>query len=136
MKIFFAALFMALCGGILGYLIGPPILADLRANRATLEPARTLTIKEARCRSKLFVLSFCDVKYDGASKGELNYFILSNMGGEPIQLLSPKGKPGPVTSNIGVDYLTNRIVSFVILEGFMAALVIGGLMSLLRPKDA
>lgn len=140
MKAALAALFFALLLGFFAWLLAPGILADYALDRNALEPAAGVRIKEARCKSKMFVISLCEVKVEpaetaGAIPAEFDYLIFGNLGDERVQILRSK-LDGRLTTNVGLDYLVNRVVSFVVTEGFMLALCVGGLIGLFRGAEA
>ena len=98
-------------------------------------PVSDMQITEARCRTKVFVISFCDIKAQGLPQGEKHkfaYLILGSMGGESVSLLRSQEHTEIVTSNIGIDYFWNRVATFVVFVGLLAALVIGGIIGILR----
>ena len=128
-----AFLFMLGLFGFMGWLLGGDLWADYQHRNDTFENVRDAKIISAKCKSKLFVISFCDVKAQGPSvpgnEREFSYFILGGLGDEGIGLRRSAGS-GPVTSRFlttttGIDYLTTRIVSYLILMGLLGAAVVG-----------
>ncbi len=135
---FFAALFMAGLVGFFCWWLGPGLISDYGLRNETLVPVTDMQITEAKCRSKLFVISFCDIEAEGPRQGEkneLSYLILGSMGGENVGLLRSLEHPDVVTSNIGIDYFWNRVASFIVFGGLLAALVIGGIIGMARGGD-
>jgi hypothetical protein len=143
MKKLLAGLFFLAITGILGWLVGKDLWADFQHRNAQYESVRDARITEAKCKSKLFVIAFCDIKATGTllpgGSIELNYFILGGIGDEPIGLQRAKGPGAPttrhVTTNYGMDHLVTRIVSFLVMLGFMIALAVGGLIGFMRRKN-
>jgi hypothetical protein len=144
MKQLLAGLFFLVCTGFLGWLVGKDLWADFQHRNAQYESARDARITEAKCKSKLFVIAFCDIKATGTllpgGSIDLNYFLLGGVGDEPISIQRAKGPGAPatrhVTTNYGIEHLTARIVSFIVLLGFMLALTFGGLIGFLRRGKA
>lgn len=136
-------LFLVLGGGIV-WLIGLSLWDDYRLRGAQFERIQDARIAKASCSTRLFVISFCEIRADGASlpggRIELNYFLLGDTdASSPIALLRAKG-PEPaalrhVTTTYGMEHLTTRIVSFGVVELVMLALVLAPLAGLLRRRD-
>jgi hypothetical protein len=137
-----AFLFMAMlfCG--LGWWLGGDLWHDFTHRADKFEPARDAQIVEAKCKSKLFVISFCDVKVKGAGvsggEREFSYFLLGGVWGDSVAAQRSAG-PGPakdryLTTTIGIDYLITRIVSFAVLMGLIGAVVIAALIAVIRGK--
>ena len=132
-------------GGALVWLIGLSLWDDYRLRDAQLERIQDARIAKASCSTRLFVISFCEIRADSASfpggRIELNYFLLGDTDtSSPIGLLRAKG-PEPaelrqVTSTYGMEHLTARIVSFGALELVMLALILAPLVGLLRHRQA
>lgn len=114
MKQILSGLVLLVIGAGLVWLFGPSLMTDTQLRGARLVPAN-LTLKEAKCRSKVFIVSFCEVSLTrgGTDLPDMNYLIVSNLGGETIQILEdPQSKQ--ITSSIGLDYYWNRVVSFAV----------------------
>lgn len=143
-KLGLAALFFLALTGFLGWLVGKDLWADFQHRNAQFEPARDARITEAKCKSKLFIIAFCDIKAAGNSipggNTEFNYFMLGGVGDDSIGLQREKGAGAPatryLTTTYGIDHLWSRIISFVILLGFMIALIFGGLIGYMRGEKA
>jgi len=137
-------LFLVLGGGLV-WLIGIGLWGDYQLRDAQLDRIQDARIAKASCSTRLFVISFCEIRADGASLPggsiELNYFLLGDTdASSPIVLLRARGpEPAPlrhVTSTYGMDHLTSRIVSFAVLEVFMLALIVAPVVGLLRRREA
>ncbi len=130
-------LFMLAVFGFMGWMLGGDLWADFQHRNDTFENVRDARIVSAKCKSKLFVISFCDVKAQGASisgnEREFSYFILGGLGDEGIGLRRAQGSglatSRYLTTTTGIDYLTTRIVSFVVLMGILGAIVVGLLLA-------
>ncbi len=119
--------------GFMGWWLSGDLWADFQHRNDTFEDVRDAKIVSAKCKSKLFVISFCGVKAQGAgvpgNEREFSYFILGGLGDEGIGLRRTAGS-GPaasryLTTTTGIDYLTTRIASYLILMGLLGALVVG-----------
>lgn len=139
------SLLFLVAGGFLTWLIGLGIWDDYRMRDAQFERVQDARIAKASCSSRLFVISFCEIRADGASlpggRIELNYFLLGDTdASSPIALLRAKGsEPAElrhVTSTYGMEHLTMRIVSFGVLEIVMLGLTLAPLVALLRRSEA
>jgi hypothetical protein len=122
-------------------LIGSDLWADFQHRNDRFEAVRDAKIISAKCKSKVFVISFCDVKAQGpnvagpgvaGNEREFNYFILGGLGDEGVGLRRAAGD-GPaadrhLTTTIGIEYLTTRIVSYLVLMGFLGALAFAPLL--------
>lgn len=134
MKIALSTLFMLVLVGFFIWWLGPRLVNDFSARADHFAPITDMRIAEAKCRSKLFVISFCDIKTEGPAQGEkhqLSYLILGSLGGERVSLLRSQEHPQLLTSNIGVDYFWNRVLSFAVFVGLLGALVVGGIVSMI-----
>jgi hypothetical protein len=133
-------LFMALLFGFFGWWLGGDLWNDFSHRGDTFEVVRDAQIVEAKCESKLFVLSFCDVKATGAGieggKRGFGYFLLGGVGDDRVALQRAQG-PGPatdryLTTTIGIEYLVTRVISFAIWMGLLGAIVIAGIIATIR----
>ena len=130
MKVGLAAVAMILLACATIWLWGPLILKDYQLSGQSLQPTTAFAVTDARCKTKVFFLSSCDVTLEPSAgrgaKQEFDYFILGRMGGESVYpMVDPA--TNAVTTNIGVEYITNRILMLVLLSGFLFVLGIGAL---------
>ena len=138
------AAFLVLAGlfGFMGWLFGVDLKEDFVHRGDIFEVVRDAEIVEARCKTKLFVFSFCDVKAKGAGVAggvrEFNYFVFGGLGEERVTLKRAQGVgPGTsrfLTTSVGMDYLTTRIVSYAVMMGVFSWMLIVGLMSSRRSR--
>lgn len=117
----FALLFGLLA--IVLWWLGPDLARDLRIGNDTVAAADA-RIEEARCRSKLFVLKVCDVTYadsraGAAARTTLWYLYIDAPGEERIALLRSRSDPAAVTTGLGLDKLTHRIVALALVAGIL-----------------
>lgn len=135
MKSILAALFfVALTGGI-GWLLGPTLWQDFKIRDAQKLTAQDVRVEEASCSTKLFVISFCTIKLkpaEAAQTTEFTYLITGTLGEARLAPMRTIGAREILTTNIGMDYLTNRIISFVVFMGIMLALVFGGVIAAMK----
>ena len=137
MKAFLAALFFGAIGVFLIWLMGPSIWQDFRTDESKLVPALEYTVTEARCKSRVFVVTSCDVELtNSATKEEVDfdYFMFGRLGGERVYgLKSEDGQT--LTTNIGMDYATNRLITLVIFGLFCLAMVAGGILAMFKQNN-
>jgi hypothetical protein len=136
-------LFLVVGGGLV-WLIGMDLWADYRLRDAQFERVQDARIAEAQCKTRLFVMAFCDIRAAGAAlpggRLDLHYFLLGDTdANSPIALLRASG-PEPValrhvTSTYGMEHLTTRVMSFAVLELVMLSFVLAPVVGLLRRKS-
>lgn len=133
MKQLLAMLVMIVLLGFFGWWLGPGLMSDYSARNQTLIPVTDMTITEAECTSKLFFISFCDIKAEGShavAKEEIHYLLFGNMGGKSVGLLRSPESPQVLTTNIGIDYFWNRVVAFAVFMGIFFAGLVGGVIGM------
>lgn len=125
MKIFLSFLFVLMLGPGL-FLMDGAILKDLRLKSETLSPANIPTT-DRKCRSKLYLFQGCSYDYViNREDHDQSYFFVSL--GPPETLVLLRGdKSGELTSDVGQDYLWNRILTVL----FFPALAIWCLFKIL-----
>jgi hypothetical protein len=103
--------------GLFGWWMGPSLWADYNLRGQTLEAAQDAEITKARCRTKLFVVSFCEVAYkDQAGEHDFAYLIFGMNSDEQIAMLRAKESPQLMTTSLGMSYFNDRVISFAVLE--------------------
>jgi hypothetical protein len=128
--------FRALLGGlimlafavILVVSYGGELTRDFGLSRENLVPHPTARVVKAKCDVWYLLVSACTVEYDDPAttkpadkiqvKPELSYLMLGSVGGERVMLMRPANGGQVVTSNTGIDHLTNRMMTLLILAGF------------------
>jgi hypothetical protein len=125
----FAMLFGLLAGALAW--LGPDLARDARIGR-DLVAASEARLVEARCRSRLAIVTVCDVTYARAGTGgasdaqrTLRYFFVAGAraGAEPIALLSPRGDPATVTSDLGVEIFYPRLFVLALIVALLAGFI-------------
>lgn len=142
-KLLLASAFFWLLTAFFGWWMGGDLWADFQNSNAKLEPARELRITEAKCRSKLFVISFCDIKYSGpgvpGGSREISYLIAGGVGDASLSLQRVAGAGATAIRHVTTDYgmanLTNRIVSFGVLMLLLLAMSVGGIITAFRRQQ-
>jgi hypothetical protein len=124
---------MLLFGGfvaMVGVQVVPAIATDL-AIRDTAVPAPQVRVGEGRCRSRLFLFQDCEVTLgwrgkDGAGTRRLHLmFVEPHMGSWSVTPMMDPARPELVSTDLGLERLTNRIATAV--GGvILALLLIGG----------
>jgi len=116
-------LFVMLFGLLAGALwwLGPDLARDLRIG-SDVAPARSLRIEEARCRSRLYVIAVCDVRYAPAAAAAetahgttLWYLLLGRANADGINLLASRADPELVTTDLGLDRLWQRLLALLLI---------------------
>ena len=130
MKTFLAFLVMLVLFLGMGWLLTPTLWSDYQIAGAEKLVASDVQIEEAECSTRLFVISFCTIKMrpDGAKEAiEHRYLLFGRLGGEKVSVMRSLGGAETLTTNIGMDYLTNRIISWFVMMGLLGLLVGFGL---------
>jgi|GEM_PF-4270801 len=155
MKAALTALIFLSIGGFLAWILAPTLWTDYKIQGTKRLVASDVQIDEAKCRTRLFIISFCTIRLNpdrlrparpnpgklqstAASNTtkttELNYFLLSSLDSEKVIAMRSIGTREVLTTSMGMDHLTNRIVSFIAFAGFMLVVVIGGFLRAIRGK--
>lgn len=120
MKLILSVLFFLLLGGFFIWVFGPDIASDYKVDSKELQESRDYKVDKASCKSKVFVISTCEINVshisDGSTK-EFNYFILNSLGGESVYPLVSNN--GALTTNIGIDYFWNRVIVLLLIGLFL-----------------
>ncbi|MEQ8781933.1 MAG: hypothetical protein RIE06_19910 [Roseibium album] len=115
MKLILSFLFVLMLGPGLFFMDGA-ILKDIKLKSETLSPANVPT-SDRKCRSKLYLFQSCSFDYTDNQKDlDQSYFFMSF--GPPETLVLLRGtKSGVLTSDVGQDYLWNRILTILLFPG-------------------
>lgn len=111
--------------------IVPEIRDDL-AIRAAAQPAPQVQVSNGRCRSRLFLLQDCEVTLtwrgkNGQGSRKLSYmFVEPHMGSWSVVPMMDPARPELVSTDLGLERLTNRMLT-VAGAVLFALLLIGGL---------
>lgn len=137
MKALLAALFFGAIGVFFIWLMGPAVWKDFQTDETKLIPALEHRVTEARCKSRAFIITTCDVELTHRSTNEavkFDYLIFGRMGGETVYgLKSADGKT--LTTNTGMDNLTNRIISLIAFMVLIIALVFAAIKAMVKRDD-
>ncbi|MBR0649455.1 hypothetical protein GXW78_07270 [Roseomonas terrae] len=129
-----AILGLLLFGGFLvlvGAQIAPEIRDDL-AIRDTARPAPQVRVNGGRCRSRLFMFQDCEVTLtwrgkDGTGTRTMSYmFVEPHMGSWNVMPMMDPARPDLVSTDLGIERLTNRIVTAIGAVIVALALIAGG----------
>ncbi|MCK7611583.1 hypothetical protein [Roseibium sediminicola] len=130
LKLIFSFLFLLVIGPALFFLDGA-IIKDLRLKFDTLAPAYIATT-DRECRSKLFLFHHCSYDYVYENEDlDQSYFFVSFGAPKTLTLLKSNGT-GELTSDVGQDYLWNRILMIL----FMPALLVWILVKYMSTRRA
>lgn len=137
MKAFLAALFFGAFGVFFVWFMGPSVWKDFQTDESKLVPALEYRVTEARCKSRVFVVTTCDIELTHMTTNEavdFDYLIFGRMGGESVYgLQSADGKT--LTTNTGMDNLTNRIISLIAFIVLVFGLALAGIKAMFRSDD-
>lgn len=131
-----AVLGLLLFGGFLALLavqIVPAIRDDL-AIREAAKPAPQVRVQGGRCRSRLFLFQDCEVTLswrgkDGAGTREIHYmFVEPHMGSWSVTPMMDPARPDLVSTDLGLERLSNRIATAIGGVVFALLLIGGGLL--------
>lgn len=114
MKLVAASVFLFVLAGFISWLIGPPLLQDMRLNATQLQSAGEYRITKTECKTRMFLFNTCGVDLTHAETGKdvsLQYMIAGPMIPETVEVLQPADKSA-VTTSMGIETRTNRIVTF------------------------
>lgn len=138
MKAFLAALFFGAIGVFLVWFMGPSVWQDFQTDESKLVPALDYRVTEAKCKSRVFVVTSCDVELTNQVTNEevdFDYFMFGRFGGESVYgLKTIDGET--LTTNIGMEYATNRLMTLIVFALFCMAMVAGGIMAMFKKNDA
>ncbi|MBP0463105.1 hypothetical protein J5Y09_04215 [Roseomonas sp. PWR1] len=115
-----------------------PGIRDDLAVREAARPIAGLRVVEGRCRSRLMLIQSCDVTLawtgkDGSGTRRLSYtFVEPHAGDWSVQAVADPARPQLVTTDLGLDRLTNRIVSLAGLALAGLLLIVGCLLMIVR----
>jgi hypothetical protein len=137
MKALLAALFFGAIGVFFVWFMGPSVWKDFNTDEGKLVPALEYRVTEASCKSRVFVVTTCDVELTHMTTNEsvdFDYLIFGRMGGETVYgLQTADGKT--LTTNTGMDNLTNRIISLIAFIILVFGLAFAGIKAMFRGDD-
>jgi hypothetical protein len=117
-------LLFGLLAGALAWL-GPDLARDWRIGGEVVE-ARGARIEQARCRSRLVLVTVCDIAFlderaATPARETLWYFFIDTAGREPVVLVRPKsgGDAAALTTNLGLDKFYHRLLALVLIVGLL-----------------
>lgn len=101
----------------------PSLISDYKINIAKLEMSEVHLLETANCVTKVYVLARCEVSLSSGVDGikdSINYIMLKEAIVDKVQLLV--SETGVVTTNIGMKYFTNRVLTYL---AFLMLLFVG-----------
>lgn len=123
--------FAALILGFLALAVVPGIRDDLTVRDGAL-PSALARLEQGRCSSRIFLFQSCDITLAVRGKQavvvrEVTYlFVEPHMGTWTTQALLDPDHPGLPTTRLGLDRLTNRMVTAAAFAAFAGLMVVGG----------
>jgi hypothetical protein len=116
--------FALLIGCLTGLLwwLGPSLVTDWRVGDAA--PAGDVRVEEARCRSRLLILQFCNVTLaqDGAAtaaRRTLWYVYLGTKGNERVSALRSRSDPALLSTDLGQEQLLSRSATLALAAALL-----------------
>jgi hypothetical protein len=123
-------------GAVLAYLLGVAGM-DLRDDLAVADAARptqAVQVVEGRCRSRMMVVQTCDVTLRGSEGArKLTYiFVEFGQAAPALRPVADAARPWLATTELGLDRITNRVVTLAVLAGSAGVLMLLGALMMLR----
>jgi hypothetical protein len=108
--------------------LGPDLARDWRI-RGDAAAAGTAVLEQAQCRSRLSVLTVCDITYTDAGSSAtphrtMWYFFIGRRGEEPIALVRSRSDPGAVSTNIGLATFYSRLLVFALILALLIGCIV------------
>jgi hypothetical protein len=99
--------------------LGPDVARDWRIRGDAVPAVGDARVEEARCRSWLAVIKVCTITYSEAAgaKRSLWYLYIGAPGEESIALQRSRSDPALVTTDVGLERLISRSLTFAVLAG-------------------
>jgi hypothetical protein len=127
-------MFVLLFGLIAGTIwwLGPDLARDWRIDGEVVK-AEGARIEASRCRSRLVLVTLCDVTFqygsvDDTERRTLWYFFIDRLDPEPIALVRPKAdatlSADRITTNLGLDKLYHRLLALVLVLALLGACIV------------
>ncbi len=136
--------FFLACSVVICLMFGSDILSDYEHRHAHFEPARDVRLSAGACRSKLALLSWCQLSLTSSAAGsqprQIAYFIAGGLDGASVRPLRAAGsaplQQRYVTTDVGIENLTNRIAAFAGLLLVSLLLTVTGFVGVLDGAKA
>jgi hypothetical protein len=115
-----------------GYFLGPSLWNDFQHRNDEFAAATDVELKKGSCRTKLFVVNFCDMELAGAGlpDGERHNVYLTVLNErDSLSVLRSKTDPSYVTTDFGMEALWYRAGTFVVGMGLLLAWFFGAIRS-------
>ena len=137
LKTVFAGLFLAAIFGFLGWLIVPSLWTDWQIRDQQLVEATDIQISEGKCRTKVFVLSFCEIEFTDTAneKHSFFYFITGMNSNETFSVMRSSTDNSVYTTTLGMAYFYDRLLSFLGGVVILLVIVYAGVKSLFSPRE-
>jgi hypothetical protein len=134
---------LAALTGLLGACLvytAPPLLSDWQV-RDTAHPVADARVTDGKCSAKI-VIHICDATLNlrtptGTVARRVNYvFTGLHVGDYSIRVMADAGRPDLVTTDLGLDRLWNRTLTFLAITGALAAIIVLGIAGKIRNRRA
>lgn len=109
------------------WLLVPSLIKDYRIDAASLEQTKDYQLGNSNCETQAYYLARCNVSLtnnNGGAENSFNYFMLRKVIDDSVHLLV-SSDTGVVTTNIGIKYFANRVLTFLLfLTLLLAGLIV------------
>jgi hypothetical protein len=133
-----AGLVLIAAVGLLSWPVAPTLWSDLQLRNQPLVEATDINVSDGKCRTKVFVLSFCEIEFTDAaqSRHSFYYFITAMSSNESFAILRSPQNTALYTTSLGMAYLANRAASFLAGLTILALIVFSAASRRSEPQDA
>jgi len=113
----------------------PTLLSDYESRGGAVPAAGR--VENGRCSTRVGLLQTCSMTLVSAAptkngepirQGAEYVFAEPHLGNYSVQLLADPSRPGKLTTDMGLEHLTNRAVTFAVAAVLVALLLLGGLL--------
>lgn len=111
-----------------GYFLAPSLWSDFQHRGDEFAAATDVSLKDGSCRTKLFVVNFCDMELAGTGLPEgsrHNIYLTMFNEKDSLEVLRSTTDPTYVTTDFGMDALWTRVGTFIAIVGFLLVWLVG-----------
>lgn len=129
LKYFACFLFMLLLLGAFVYTTGSVVYRDF-AHGSSFVADPSIKVERAECKRTNFVLTDCDIDLSwmtasGPKKQRAGFMLLfSSMADKAVVPLRSKSDPAVVSTQVALDHMTNRTITFMVFASILLMLVV------------
>ena len=117
--------------------IVPNLVSDFQIRDGAVPAAGR--VENGRCRTRFGLLQTCEMVLvaNAATKDgqpirqQADYiFVEPHVGDYSVQVLADPSRPGKLSTDMGMEHLANRAITFLVLAALMLAMLVGGLVAM------